>query len=139
MNSNDALDYSAELIRTFVDRTRRARYLTLLESGAKGRVKLRRALPHFSDLDERYVRPIPAGSQSPDTILQMLRDLGAPKTCYIMAESDDLDDREMPLELALDSVVASGMGALLSCIPGRLAYFEGESAGDRGVLYRPAV
>jgi hypothetical protein len=56
-----------------------------------------------------------------------------------MSESKDLDDREIELEEALDLIIGLGSGALLSCIPGRLAYFEGEGPSDRCVLYRPAV
>jgi len=32
----------------------------------------------------------------------------------------------LQLESALESVVGNGMGTILSCIPGKLAYFEGE-------------
>jgi len=37
-----------------------------------------------------------------------------------------LDGQELLLESALESVVGNGIGTILSCIPGKLAYFEGE-------------
>jgi len=39
-------------------------------------------------------------------------------------------------EEALGEVVGRQMGTFLSCIPGRLAYFEGEDMGFRWVLER---
>ena len=131
--------HAAELVRTFFDRSRRDRYLRLLESGSKGRAKFRSALPHLRDLDERFVQPIPTGSQTADAILETLRELGAPSTCYLLSESANVDGRILGLEEALDCVVGMGMGAIISCVPGRLAYFEGEDPGDRAVLFRNAV
>jgi hypothetical protein len=42
----------------------------------------------------------------------------------------------MTLDVALDAVVGRGMGAFLSCIPGRLAFFEAEGPGERYILDR---
>jgi hypothetical protein len=39
----------------------------------------------------------------------------------------------MPLKEALEEI---SFGALLSCIPGALGYFEGESDGERYILER---
>src|SRR5262245_62041045 len=128
-------EHATGLVRAFFQRSRRGRYLALLASGSQGRTKFRRALAHLRDLDDRFVRPIPSGPLE-QTVLKVLRELGAPETCYVLSERDDLDDRELELEDALDSIIGHGAGALLSCIPGRLAYFEGEGPGDRCVLYR---
>ncbi len=50
--------------------------------------------------------------------------MGAPTNCYVMSER--IDGIEMELLAALEEVVGNGNGAILSCIPGRLGYFEGE-------------
>jgi hypothetical protein len=71
--------------------------------------------------------------------LKLLRAHGAPADCYVLSEKKDLDGHTVPLEAALDAVVGRGMGALLSCIPGRLGYFEGEVSGERYVLERRAA
>lgn len=42
----------------------------------------------------------------------------------------------MPLDEALRAVVGRGMGAFVSCVPGRLAYFESEEPGSRYLLHR---
>jgi hypothetical protein len=123
------------LIRAFVRTERQPRLLSLLGS-PKGRAKLRAALPHFSDLDPRYARRVPPAEQQAGAIEALLRRLGAPALCQLLAEDAQLDGREMPLAEALGAVVGRGMGAFISCLPGRLAYFEAEDAGERYVLHR---
>jgi len=54
-----------------------------------------------------------------------LRRLGAPETCHIISEGK-LDGEEMHLGSALKEVVGGGLGTVISCVPGRLGYFEGE-------------
>jgi hypothetical protein len=54
----------------------------------------------------------------------------------LLAEDPALDGREFPLEEALNAVVGRGMGAFVSCLRGRLAYFEGEEPGERYLLER---
>lgn len=48
-----------------------------------------------------------------------------------MSENATLDGREVSLTEALRETVGSGMGTLLSCIPGRLGYYEGEEPNER--------
>jgi hypothetical protein len=138
-NDRTSADPATELVRAFFDRSRKPRYLALAETGSKGREKLRRSLPHLRDLDARFVRTIPSHAQDSASILNMLRELGAPSSCYVISENADLDNSEMPLHHALEYVVGKGMGTIISCIPGSLAYFEGEGPSDRAVLYRTAV
>lgn len=59
-------------------------------------------------------------------------------TCVLLAEDKTLDGRELPLDAAVSAVVGRGMGAFVSCLPGRLAYYEGEAPGERYLLERPA-
>jgi len=47
-----------------------------------------------------------------------------------LSESREIDRRVMPLADALVAVVGRGLGTVLSCLPGRLAYYESEE-GDR--------
>jgi hypothetical protein len=51
--------------------------------------------------------------------------LGAPETCHVISEGE-LDGKEMDLASALKEAVGNGVGAVISCVPGRLGYFEGE-------------
>ena len=136
MDEKVTVNHASALLNAFVRPERRARYLGLLAS-AKGRAKLRAQLAHFRDLDPRFAAPVPGG-QGPAAIAALLVDRGAPPVCYVLSEDADLDGREMPLAEGLAAVVGRGMGTFLSCVPGRLAYFEGEDAGERFVLERRA-
>ncbi len=59
----------------------------------------------------------------------------APDTCYVMG-GEDLDGRTLDLRDALQEVVGRNIGTVLSCIPGKLAYYEGENEGERYILER---
>jgi hypothetical protein len=43
-----------------------------------------------------------------------------------MSTISELDGQEVDLETALEKIVGSQEGALISCVPGRLGYFEDE-------------
>lgn len=128
-------EHASALIRAFVAPDRRERYLTLLGS-ARGRAKLQNGLAHFRDLDRRFAKPIAPAEQTPAGIAALLQARGAPDECVLLAEDCALDGRRLALTEALRQVLGRGMGAFVSCIPGRLAYFEGESAGERWLLER---
>lgn len=66
----------------------------------------------------------------------MLRTLGAPEKCVIISENHDLDKKEAALAEALDECVGAGFGFFLSCIPGKVAYFEAEDLGERYILLK---
>jgi hypothetical protein len=53
-----------------------------------------------------------------------------------MSDNSDIDNREMPLRDALSKTVAMDAGTLISCIPGKLAYFEMEGFDGRYILER---
>jgi hypothetical protein len=44
----------------------------------------------------------------------------------------------MALKDALIAVVGQGLGTLLSCVPGKLGYFEGEEKDARFILEKPS-
>ena len=44
----------------------------------------------------------------------------------MISERAAIDGKELELEAALGEVVGNNAGAILSCVPGKLAYFEGE-------------
>jgi hypothetical protein len=54
----------------------------------------------------------------------------------MLAAQRELDDREMKLGDAVHALVGSGSGGLISCIPGKLAYFQGEDRGEAYLLER---
>jgi hypothetical protein len=54
----------------------------------------------------------------------------------VLSENTDLDGRELPLEGALQLVVGYQMASFLSCLAGRLVYYEGEGINERYFLQR---
>lgn len=88
------------------------------------------------DFDERYMRRIPK-PQTVSQIFDLLRQRGAPGRCYVISLDEERDGRILDLREALDAVVGVYFPALLSCIPGELAYYEGEQGwGERYILQR---
>jgi hypothetical protein len=59
--------------------------------------------------------------------------MGAPDTCAVIGGEND--GKDMELLTALKQIVGYGTGTVLSCIPGKLAYFEGE-VRERFLLVR---
>jgi len=132
------MTHEEALIKAFADPTRATRYLALLGS-PRGRTKVIAALAHDFYLDSRYATRVAGGDSNPHSIEKLLRGLGAPDLCYCLSENQELDAREMPLGKALSSTVGYGMGTLISCVPGVLAYYESEERGERYVLRRVAA
>jgi hypothetical protein len=123
------------LFQAFVLPSKRQRYSELLEM-KRGRDKIRFSLDHFKHLDPRFCWKIQPAQQNCAEILRILKGLGAPLVCYVMSSDSDLDGREMGLSDALASVVGRGQGTFISCVPGELAYFEGEEPHERYICHR---
>jgi hypothetical protein len=128
-------DRQIQLFRTFTSPSKHERYEVLLRS-RKGRLKVCHDLDHFGDLDLRYCKRLLGAEQSQSRILAFLKALGAPRVCYIISSNSELDEMELNLSEALDGVVGRGCGSFVCCIPGELAYFEGESQGERYLCNR---
>jgi hypothetical protein len=136
---DEALDHAERLVDAFVAPSRRGRWHALLAAGPRGRAKFRAALAHWRELDPPCLVSIPGSEQTADGVAALLRGLGAPATCVVLAGDTALDGRVLPLAETLARVVGRGMGAVLSCVPGELGYYEGEDPGVRYILRRPVV
>jgi len=128
----EVLGHERDLIQAFVVKERKERLLGLLEG--PNRRKLHSLLHHFKYLDRRFA--LAPGVGGPAEIAALLHARGAPSNCRVITSLRGLDRRLMPLEEALNQVVGGGAGSLISCIPGRLGYFEGEEPGHRYILER---
>jgi hypothetical protein len=131
-------DHTVEVIAAFFLAERRARFLSLARS-PRGRAKLRRELAHLRSIDPRYRSHLPGSLHQVDSIVRALKQRGAPDLCYIISESPSLDGRTISLQDALNAVVGRGLGSIISCVPGRLAFYEGEDPTERYVLERDSV
>jgi hypothetical protein len=114
-------------IRAFIISERRERFLVHLSS-PKHRRKVTESLahPNLGWFDSRYVRSIPPAQSGKEGIARILRAKGAGQTCWAISENRKLDAKEFELDFALAEIVGCGMGTILSCVPGKLAFVESE-------------
>jgi hypothetical protein len=119
------------VVRAFIAPPRRARWLDALVSAKRRRAFLDR-LNHCRDIDDRYAKPLPPGSD----VVALLRSMGAPTDCHVVSDIADIDGRDLPLVEAVDRVELGGFGTIVSCLPGRLAYYSAESGSRRLLLWR---
>ncbi|CAG0984632.1 hypothetical protein PLCT2_02114 [Planctomycetaceae bacterium] len=126
-----AEEHEAGFVASFIMSERRVRISELLKP--KRRDDLRRALPHFSWFDSRRLR---RAEKSAPSILAELQAKGAGAECYLISSDADLDGRFMSLPAALDEVEGMSIPTVISCIPGKLAYYEDEWADDRYLLLK---
>ncbi|NIA71705.1 hypothetical protein HBA54_24225 [Pelagibius litoralis] len=131
------MDHETALINAFVLPAKRERALDQL-ANHKRRRKFLESLYHYRDLDPRYRIDIAPADQQAETIFSLLTKRGASAQCHLISSDRNLDGFDIALSDALAKVVGLGEGTLVSCIPGRLGYFEGESPGDRFILERTA-
>jgi hypothetical protein len=120
-----SVNHEQELVKAFIPTHRQERFLDIIAKPKK-RKKLLSDLSHFKDLNPKFMVAIPAGQQNPLALAKLLKAKGAGKKCYVMSENSRLDGREVDLETALKETVGYQMGTLISCVPGRLGYFEDE-------------
>lgn len=126
-------EHEAALVR-FVSPAKRERVAALLTT-ARGRRKLVADLPHFGSWHEESVVPLTAQQQTAQAVLGELQRRGAPGVAYLTSARRALDARTLPLADAVREVVGSSSGTVISCIPGRLAYYEDEEHGARWILW----
>lgn len=127
------MNHEQELIKAFFVPSKRDRYLEMVAKPKK-REKFLRELAHFKALDPRFCFSIPKIAHTAEQIADLLHTKGAPQSCWVSSEFSTLDGKEMPLLDALKEILGRQMGTFLSCVPGKLAYFEDEDG--RWVLER---
>ena len=116
-------DHEADFL-AFIEDPQRRRVRTLFELGAKRRPDLVAILHHKIRLDCRLCQPIPGGSLSAPAVAARLRELGAPAHCHVIGGG--LDGRDAPLADTLWDLIGFGDGAFVSCVSGRLGYYQYE-------------
>ena len=127
------MQHELALIAAFVTRSKRDRYREFL-SDIKLRRKFTSRLAHFADFDPKYRLPIPSNKLFVNNIASELQKRHSPRVVFAISEDPTLDQSEILLLDALNQVVGRGMGTVLSCIPGRLAFVETED--ERFILER---
>jgi len=123
-------------IRAFIVKERRDRWLDLLRNPRRRRtITAELAHPNLAWFDSRFVQAIPPNQRNASGIGTLLRAKGAKNQCWAISEDGTLDGKELVLASALSSIVGSGMGTILCCVPGKLAFVESEDG--RFILEKP--
>ncbi len=111
-------------VEQFVSQGKRRRLLKLLDR-PRTHADFLRELDHIRWLDDARATLLSRDTQSTDQIEALLRSRGAPATCTVVS-SAGAECGVFRLDDALTNVVGGTSGAIVSCIPGRLAYYEAE-------------
>lgn len=115
------------IVKTFFEKRIQDRVLFELCSSKKRKDALSRLCHNYKQtLNENYMIEIPKPNFSYLDIDALLKKNGASVNCYIISWNEDMDGKELPLTIALEKEVGSGMPTLISCIPNKLLYFEAE-------------
>jgi hypothetical protein len=130
------MDHELPFIDNFIEPSRRDRYRLKLGS-PKHRKEFLSCLYHNLDFLPELSARFEPSEQTWQIVLGRLRSLGAPDMCYCISTKIETDRATLLLEQALQDMVGLHQGYILSCIPGKLAYYESEDRGGRYVLYRP--
>ncbi len=121
-------------VKNFIVPQKRERYLSMLSS-QKMRKKILENLYHLNDLDERFMIRVPNDKQQTQNIYGLLKEKKSPDICYFISTDSEIDGKELDLLEVLENKVGECYdGTIVSCIAGKLAYYEGESPGERYIL-----
>ena len=127
--------HEKQFVLVFIVPEKQERYLTMLQSETS-RARLLAKFPHCKDLNLEHATLVPPSQQNAGAIAKILANKGAPDLCHVISADFKIDNREMPLDKALEETVGMNMGTFISCIPGKLGYFEFEDIGERYVFAR---
>jgi len=129
MNTED------QFVMAFIRPEKQERYRELLANPKRRRAFLGK-LAHSYDFVPECCIEIPSSEQTPEGVERLLRKLGAGSTCLAVSENAQLDGKEHDLRKALEAIVGFGQGTCLSCVPGKLGYYEGEDMEERMILQK---
>ncbi|RJQ80325.1 hypothetical protein D5S17_07600 [Pseudonocardiaceae bacterium YIM PH 21723] len=123
------------MIDGFLTRQKRDRYRYLLDRDGFADGLL------WSDIDERWRIPLSFKGFKREGFLDhaetVLREHGAPDECYAISDIGEINGLLLPLHEALDLTIGwTEGGTVLSCVPGKLAYFEHEGPEGAYLLVR---
>ena len=130
------MDHEAEFVKAFITSEKRARWAQFLSSSKRRREILDR-LNHNLPFLTALALEVPEAQDFPSELEKLLSARGAGPTCHVMVDGLKIDGRELPLSEALHAICMHEAGAVLSCLPGRLAYYKPESPGRGVILEKP--
>ena len=129
------MNHEEAFAKAFLPTEKRARFIQLLAQPRRRKEmlsQLNRHLPYLAD----FATEVPGEQDFPDELAKLLLAKGAGPTCHVIAEGLKSDGRELPLREALLQICMQRSGAILCCLPGRLAYYKPESPAPGILLER---
>lgn len=129
----NAAQHEAAFISAFILAERRGRWQEFL-SDKRRRGKQLHRLADSRDFDFGRIKPISKTGSSDEEIVRQLVALGSPPSVYVISESRSLDGQTMPLDDAIAACTGMGLGTLVSCVAGRLCFFQEEPAFKKWIL-----
>lgn len=125
--------HESNFIQSFVDVDRRKRWAEALVNKRKRNLFLIR-LADSRDFIKIHMHPINPSPRTYKELLVQLKILKTQELCHIISQYSALDGCKLELQEAIRRVFGIGLGSIVSCVPGKLAYFEGEMPKDRWLL-----
>ena len=122
------LDIETKVIQRFVVSAKRERYLGFIRT-LKSRHKFTSDLGHFKHLQNGLFENVTGNVE--EIILGKIKQLGSLNDCYLISESPILDQKRLPIDVALSETIGSGMGTLIVFGDAEIVYYEGEGPNER--------
>jgi hypothetical protein len=122
--------------KAFILSEKRARFLQYL-ANSKRRKEVLVQLSHRLPFIPAFGKEVPGAQDFPDELEKLLRAKGAGPVCHVIAGGLKADGRELPLKEALTLICLQEHGAILSCLPGQLAYYRPAPPGPGILLEKP--
>lgn len=129
------MNHEEAFAKAFLPSEKRARFIQHLADPKKRREMLERlsdGLPYMPG----FATEVPGEQDFPSELEKLLKAKGSGPTCHVIADGLKADGRELPLREALNLICMHERGAILSCLPGRLAYYKPESPRAGLILER---
>ncbi|SMQ77914.1 hypothetical protein SAMN05444673_3139 [Bacillus sp. OV166] len=116
-----------KIVKMFFSKRIQDRVIFELSSKKKRIEALSRLCHNYENtLVPDYMVEIPSPNSDYQEIASLLKKQGARNECYVISWDQETDGRHLPLNEALKKVVGYGMPSIVSCVEGKIAYFEAE-------------
>lgn len=116
------------IVKNFFIKNRQNRIMYELSSPKKRIDAVWRLSSYHNILDVNFMIEIPKPNSNYMDIFKLLKNYGANDTAYVISFNSEFDGKHVDLECALKAHVGYGVPSLISCIPDKLLYYEGEQS-----------
>lgn len=115
------------LVKSFFMKNIQERFLFELFSSKKRKIAIGRLSHSYKDiLHDKYMMEVQKPNTDFNEIAKSLKKYGSEDFCYSISLNPEIDGKYLPLLTALEKSVGFGLPSIISCVPGKLAYFEAE-------------